>query len=57
MKFKFEVVFKELTLENIETDTAKLVDIWVIDLCQKADLGGSHGVVVWKKELEFEDAT
>lgn len=35
-----------ITLEDIETDPAKLVNIWVVDLCQEADFGRSHWIVV-----------
>lgn len=40
-----------LTLEDIEANAAQPVDIGVVDLGKEADLGGSHGVVVWQKEL------
>ena len=46
----------QLTLENIQTDTAKLVDIWVVDLGQETNPGWCHGIVVWKEEFELEDA-
>jgi len=28
----------------------------VVDLGEEADLGRSHGVVVWQEQLELEDA-
>jgi hypothetical protein len=28
----------------------------VVDLGEEADLGRGHGVVIWKEELELEDA-
>ena len=46
-----------ITLENIQADTPELVDVWVVDLGQEADLGWCHGVIVWKEELELEDST
>jgi hypothetical protein len=46
-----------LTLEDIEANAAQPVDIGVVDLSKEADLGGSHGVVVWQKELKFKYAT
>lgn len=45
------------TLEDIEADAAQLVDVGVEDLCEEADLGGRHGVVFGKEELELEDTT
>jgi hypothetical protein len=45
------------TLEDVKTDTAELIDIGMIDLGQEANLGRSHGVVVWEEELELEDAS
>lgn len=45
----------EPTLEDVKTDAAKLVDIWVKDLCKKSNLGRCHGVVVGEEELEAED--
>lgn len=44
-----------LTLENVEANAAQPVDVGVVDLSQEAHFGRCHGVVVWKKELEFED--
>ena len=48
---------RPVPLQDIETDTAQLVDIRVVDLGEKANLGRGHGVVVWEEELEVEDAT
>lgn len=48
---------RPVALQDIETDTAQLVDIRVVDLGEKANLGWRHGVVVWEEELEVEDAT
>lgn len=44
------------TLQDIQADTAQLVNIGVEDLGEEADLGGSHGVVIREKELKLEDA-
>ena len=44
------------TFQNIQTDAAQLVDIWVVDLGKKSDLGRSHRIVVGEKELKLEDA-
>ena len=33
------------TLQHIQTDSSKLVDVWVIDLGEEADLGWCHGIV------------
>ena len=45
-----------LTLEDIEADAAQAVDVWVVDLGEEADLGGSHRVVVWQEKLKLEYA-
>lgn len=45
-----------LTFENVKTNAAESVDIWVIDLGKEADFGWGHGVVVGKEQLELEDA-
>ena len=39
----------EHTLEDIETDTAKLVNVGVVDLGEKPDLRRSHGIVIWQE--------
>lgn len=46
-----------LTLQHIEADSTKSVDVWVIDLCEEANLGRSHGVVVGQEKFQLEDAT
>lgn len=46
---------RTLTLEYVEANATKLVDIGMKDLGKEADLGRSHGVVVGEEELEFED--
>jgi hypothetical protein len=45
-----------LTLQDVQADAAELVDVWMVDLGEESDLGGSHGVVVGKEELELEGA-
>lgn len=45
-----------LTLQDVEANTTQLVDVWVVDLGQEANLGRSHGVVFWEEELELEDS-
>jgi hypothetical protein len=44
------------TLEHIETDTAKLVNIGVVDFGQESNLWWTHRVVIWQEKLKFEDA-
>lgn len=46
---------KILTLQDVEADTAELVDVRVVDLCQKANLGGRHGVFLGQEQLQLED--
>lgn len=42
------------TLQDIETDATELVNIWVEDLGEEADLGRCHGVVFGEEQLELE---
>lgn len=35
------------TLQNIKTDAAQLVNIWVVDLGEKSNLRRGHRIVVW----------
>ena len=44
-----------LTLQYIQTDTAKLIDVGVIYFCEKSNLGWSHGIVVWEEQFKLED--
>jgi hypothetical protein len=46
-----------LTFQDIQTDTAKLVNVGMVDLGQEPNFGRSHGIVVWQKELELEYAS
>lgn len=46
---------RDRTLENVETDTAELVYVGVIDLCKESDLWRGHGVVIRQEQLEFEN--
>ena len=46
-----------LTFQDIQTDTTKLVDIGMVDLGQKPNLGRSHGIVIWQEELKLEYAS
>lgn len=43
------------TLQDVQTNTAKLVDIGVVYLGQESNLGRRHGVVIGQEEFEFED--
>ena len=45
-----------LTLQDVQADAAKTVDVGVVDLGEEANLWRSHGVVVREEELEIEDA-
>ena len=46
-----------LTLQDVQTDSAKAVDVGVVYLGKEADLGRGHGIVVRQEELELEDST
>ena len=47
---------KTHTLQNIQTDATKLIDVWVEDLCEESNLGRRHRVVFREEEFELEDA-
>lgn len=47
----------ELTLQDIQADTAETIDVGVVDLGQETDLRRGHRVVVRQKQLETEDTT
>lgn len=42
---------EERTFEDVETYTAKLIDVRMEDLRQKADLWWSHRIVVWQEQF------
>ena len=44
-----------LTLQNVKADTAKLVNVGVVDLGQEAHLGGCHWIFLGQEEFKFED--
>ena len=48
---------EEHTLENIQTDTAEFVYVWVVNLGEKPDLRRSHRIVIWQEQLKFEDTS
>ena len=43
-----------LALQNIKTDPPELIDVRMVYLGEKSNLGRGHGVVFWEKEFEFE---
>lgn len=46
---------ERLTLQHVKADAAELVDIWVVDLGEKANLGGRHRIVIGEEEFEVKD--
>ena len=46
-----------LVLENIQADSAKLVDIWVVDLGSEQDLWWDHWVFVWQEKFTVKDSS
>ena len=48
---------KGLTLQDIQADASKAVDVGMVDLGQESDLGRSHGVIIRQEQLEAENAT
>lgn len=49
--------WRPLVLQNIEADSTKLVNVWMIDLGSEKDLWSNHWVLVWKEELASEKST
>jgi len=45
------------TLKHVQAYSSKTIDVWVVYLCEKADLGRRHRIVVWQEELELEFTT
>ena len=45
------------TFQDVEANSAQLVNVGVVDLGDEADLGRGHGVVLGQKELQFEHAS
>ena len=46
-----------LVLENVQANSAKLVDVWVVDLGSEENLWWHHWVLVWQEQLAVEDAS
>lgn len=46
-----------LTLQDIQADPAKTIDVGVVDLGEEANLGGSHRIVIGQEEFKSENAT
>lgn len=44
------------TFQYIQAYAAKFVNVRMVDFGKKPDFGRGHGIIVWKKEFEFEDA-
>ena len=49
--------WRPLVLEDIKTDTAELVNIWVVDLGSEEDLWWDHWVLLWQVKLKFEQSS
>lgn len=47
---------RPLVLQDVEADSAELVDVRVVDLRSEENLWWDHGVLVWQEELAVEDA-
>ena len=48
--------WRPLVLEDIEADSAKLVNVGVVDLGSEEDLGWNHGVLLGQEELAVKDS-
>ena len=45
-----------LVLQDVEADSAKLVDVWVVDLGSEEHFWWDHGILIGQEELAVEDA-
>jgi hypothetical protein len=45
------------TLQDIQANTSKTVDVGVVDFGQESDLGRSHGIVFGQEQFKTEDST
>jgi len=46
-----------LGLQNVQADTAELVNVRVVDLGSEEDLWWFHGIVFWKEQFKIEHST
>lgn len=46
---------RNLTFQDIETDTAEAINVGMVDLGEEADLRGAHRIVFGEEELQTED--
>ena len=46
-----------LVLENVQANSAKLVDVWVVDLGSEEDLWWNHWVLIWQEELAIKETS
>lgn len=46
-----------ITLENVQADSAELVNVRMVDFGHKANFWRSHRVLLWQEQLQLEDAT
>ena len=44
-------------LQDIEADSSKLIDIWVVDFGSEKNLWGNHWILVWKEEFTGEQSS
>lgn len=42
---------RPLVLEDIETDSSKFVNVWMVNLCSEKHLWWNHWVLIWKEEF------
>ena len=48
---------RPLVLQNIETDSSKLVDVGMVDLGSEQNLWWHHWVLIWQEKLAIEDSS
>lgn len=46
---------RPLVLQDVQADSAELVDVWVVDLGSEENLWWHHWVLLWQEELAVEE--
>jgi len=47
--------WRPVALENIQADTAELVNVGMVDLSQESNLRWGHWVIIWEEKFQLED--
>lgn len=56
MLASYDIAPTILALQDIQTDSSKLIDVRMVYFGQESNLRRGHRVVLWKEEFEFENS-